>query len=580
MPMVPLPNDAAGWSRGCIAPVPAQRSDVESTSLEDVAHPYARGRPRFATTEYERLALQAYRTSQPGRQAGRYSPVPAETTDWLDTHSCLQCHPFGAVGGWDETIREVIQKHPELAPRASHLRVPPLTRSGFKLRRDALLQAVRGRGRFRDYLDVHMPHFRFGGNIEARIDRWIAQDRWMERPDALPPFAESRWETTVGEHVGRRLVGSQGFGCTSCHTVGPVEPKMEGDKSRGPQLVAIGRRIRPIWFSRWLDNPARYNRRVEMPSVRIAVPGVLNDHLPSQRESLWRALQNTDFVPPDPNAFRVLRHSGRSDTKNGPRAHTLTDIVRAGDRIFVKPLVIGFAHRHNVLFDFEQCECALWWVGDTASLYSRGKTWRWELPQRAPRSSGTCQFRLTPISPRAERKPFIVPARRGQFITEPDSWRHDGSDIVLEYHLEFQLTSSRPSVAVRERFSPSPPDDGFSGWNRTVEVDAVPAGWELQDAAVGCARAVRIDQRTGSGLGRDSGGWGLVAGWSVDNAPFVARHLSGSRRSRHTSCVAGSRTCSHTATRRLGSRLVSWQIELRFPIHSCPSHWPGIIAVV
>ena len=165
--------------------------------------------------------------------------------------------------------------------------------------------------------------------------------------------------------AGSRLVTADGFGCTSCHKIGNSEPIAVAPAAHGTDLTLVGDRIRAPWYERWVRNPARIVPRMEMPAVQQPVPGVLHSNLGEQLAAIWQAVNTPGFNPPQPNPVRTVRSTNVAGTKEP--ASILTDVMEVGPTVFLKPIVIGFPNRHNVLFDLETGRLAAWWLGDTAS---------------------------------------------------------------------------------------------------------------------------------------------------------------------------------------------------------------------
>ena len=117
---------------------------------------------------------------------------------------------------------------------------------------------------------------------------------------------------------------------------------------------------------------------MEMPSVKLAVRGVLNDHIDHQLQAVWDVLNKPGFEPPKPGAVRTVRRSGILD-RHEPVA-VLTDVIRDDDVQYIKPVVLGFPNRHNFLLNLEANQIAGWWQGDVARQRTEGKTWFWETP--------------------------------------------------------------------------------------------------------------------------------------------------------------------------------------------------------
>ena len=266
--------------------------------------------------------------------------------------------------------------------------------------------------------------------------------------------------------MAERLVTADGFGCTSCHAIGKVKPRIAPLGALGPNLSMLGRRIRQTWFDRWVRNPARIVPKMEMPSVQIPVPGVLNEDLDTQLSAVWQVLNQPNFRPPDPHPVRIVRQSGMSAQ---PRAVVLTDVLKYRQQTFIKPFLIALPNRHNVLFDLSLGRLAGWWIGDTARQRTKGKAWYWDAVGQDVRT-----FNDSPDLVLMRDGKTFTPQRHGQFVTEPDAWTHmDGGGIELEHRLHFG-TPVLATVGVKQTFTPlGQSSESESGWQREILVSGL-----------------------------------------------------------------------------------------------------------
>lgn len=374
----------------------------------------------------------------------------------VEEHNCLGCHPRHSTTGLSKALDQVGAMHPELLLELAKARPPSLNGVGDKLRDDSLLDILLGEGKpRREWLAVQMPHFGFSRDEASTIADYFAT------VDRVP--AASLGDDLVVEPIRPakgldRLVTADGFGCTSCHRLGKVEPPSATPVNQlGPDLSLIGRRVRRTWFERWVRNPARIVPKMEMPSVQVAIPNVLEGDLDRQLDAVWHLLNQRGFIPPDPNPTRVVSHSGEASKP----PLVLTDVLQFGDQKLVKPFLIGLPNRRNVLFDLAQGRLAGWWGGDVAQQRTQGKTWYWQAPffglhiaHQAP------EFVLRRHGHRHE------PRRHGQFVTEADAWRRIPQGIELRHRLRFATSESSDGTTIRLRQRIRVGEDG---WVREIE---------------------------------------------------------------------------------------------------------------
>jgi mono/diheme cytochrome c family protein len=434
-----------------------------------------RHRPGYRLAAADARAVRHYYST--ARTAPRTGPL------LLAEHNCLACH---ARDGTREALpllpplladklTAVGKRHPDLAPLLPALTPPALNSVGDKLTDEALRAAIARRGEpHRPYLHVHMPRFPLTEpQLQALVEELIATDRIPT--GGTPP--SPRPDPARLDHytlAGGRLVSSDGFGCTSCHQVGHVLPPGDIVSSRGSDLSRLEERIRRPWFDRWVRNPARIVPRMEMPSVQIPVSGVLAGKLDDQLAAVWHVLNLPGFEPSLPNPVRTLRHSGDSPDA---AALTVTDIVRHGDKTWIKPFLVGLSNRHNVLFDLESASLARWTAGDVARQRTKGKTWFWELAGTTVLDTGM----TTPDLSLLLDGRVLSAQPLGQFITEADAWQSEGSGLVLHYRLAFAAPSEDKDtrnviVHVRRKLTLLP----GGGFNQELVVEHVPRGAKVR----------------------------------------------------------------------------------------------------
>ena len=423
--------------------------------------PDAQGRiPGYRLNERQLHEIEVFLNDLP-----KIPPKNVELT--LARNNCSACHKRSDSPGIASYTTDVFERYPELAKDASALHPPSLDRVGDKLFRESMTETLRrGGNRRRPWLKVRMPVYAFDEAQRAElVDQLIAKDRM---PSGLSPTHDPLPPEAIAV-AGPRLITTTGFGCSSCHAIGAVEPPPGPLNARGPSLSMIGEHVREDWFRRWVANPARFEPGMEMPSIQLSVDGVLDGDLDRQLTAVWQTLNQPGFEPPLPDPVRVVRHSG---LESSARTHVFTDVIRYRGTTYVKPFVMGFGNRHNLLIDVGTARLAHWWAGDAMRQHTEGKTWFWEPGGTAlwNRSEATSDWELI------HDRQSLFPVRQGQFVTELQSWEHIGATLKFEYRLVFgpkRLADEgmRRSLQFVEAYEPYVDQQtGRSGWTRRVTV--------------------------------------------------------------------------------------------------------------
>ncbi len=388
----------------------------------------------------------------------------------LRAKRCVSCHPRGSSRGLEQTALSVAEEHRQLTAVVPALIPPSLNRTGHKLRPDALRETIRRDGpRRRPWLKVRMPRFRFeDGELQSLVDYFVNADRF---PTPSARTDEPKTATLV--HAGTRLVTAGGFGCTSCHAIGGTAPPDAPLNALAPELAGLGQRIHRSWFDAWVRNPSRIVPRIEMPSITVPVPGVLEENLDHQLEAVWHVLNQPGFRPPEPNPIRVARRS--RDHTAAERALVLTDVLRSGKRRFIKPFLVALPNRHSIVFDFQSGQLVQWSIGDAALQRTHGKSWFWEAAGTALLTSEEDRSDMAIVQ--HDRLQHADPV--GQFVISIEGWQHIPNGVQVNGSLAFDTENDAKRLKFTECYlaSDSPLQ---SGWLRRLDIQAAEAEDELR----------------------------------------------------------------------------------------------------
>ncbi len=230
--------------RGCLADKPAGRA------------------PRYRLATEQRAALNAFTADFSAYPDVSRAPV-FDHANRLRRLRCNACHELNGDA--------------PSAPIAES--APLLTGVGEKLGSDWLRQALIGGPRTFDWIELRMPAYH--PREAARLVEGFAKSAGL-KPGAGPPLARTAAAATGHGMLG---VDSQkgGMACNGCHGWGKFDPLGE----RGPQLLTAGRRLRYLWFARWMRDPARILSGTSMPNYFGSLPA----HEATEKiDNLWAAL--------------------------------------------------------------------------------------------------------------------------------------------------------------------------------------------------------------------------------------------------------------------------------------------------
>ncbi len=419
-----------------------------------------------------------------------YSDVKSVNSDSTQAllvrqNNCFQCHARQDAAGIGASLDQIGRNISSLDAVRASLVPPSLNGVGDKLHNKALHAAISRKGATRrPWLKVRMPQFGFDDHQLEELIGWFVEKDRVDQAYIGLHHTQQKPLPNQDElfQAGARLVTTDGFGCTSCHQVGSVIPPKAPLNAKGPDLSHLDDRIRKVWFSRWVSNPARLVPRMEMPSVQLAVRGVLENHLPHQLEAVWEILNQEGFEPPAPGAVRVARQSGIREVD--PGAKLITDVVFHRDIQYIKPALIGFRNRHNLFFDMEAGRFLGWWQGDIARQRTKGKIWLWETAGESwdGLTLGS-DFRGVPdLLLIGANGQTYKPVTAGQFITSLDSWEQDEDRFRLKQRWQFEIDGVVHRVFVTQEFREIWEEDqaaAKAGIERSIHVENLPAGLKL-----------------------------------------------------------------------------------------------------
>ncbi len=244
--------------------------------------------PRFPFTDEETASLVHFSKSG-SRSLGRH--VPAEyASRKLTSLRCTSCHAIDEVRPLLETTHletEELIAHLERTDEKLDQSRPHLTLAGEMLHASYLESMIDGRERARPWLEMRMPAFHAHA---ASLAEGLAERH------GIPPGEPAAIDTDPERvSIGRQLVGTDGFGCNTCHGAGD-EPPTAAFEVQGINFDQAHQRLRKEWFMRWMDHPASITPSTKMPRYsergKSQRTDVLDGDAAAQFDAIWHYLMS------------------------------------------------------------------------------------------------------------------------------------------------------------------------------------------------------------------------------------------------------------------------------------------------
>jgi mono/diheme cytochrome c family protein len=521
----PTTLQTSGTSHSCLAAIKPQSTAGDSSASIP--------RPWFQTTDAERQQLNAWLTSV--RTDIQHVTGAALGSLLMHRNGCLACHDRDLKKGLSTHAGVISSLRSDLNGQSQTLIPPSLTAAGDKLKDDYLMSAVSGEQASRrlPWLLVRMPKFGFSADDKSAIAHsLIGADRIPDVADAAReelfqhlnphhPAAATPADLLTGNH----LIGAGGFNCIACHKAGPYEPRNVAMGTRGSDIMSMGQRIRPRYFMRWMENPIRVVPGIEMPAIRKAIPGVLEDSLPQQIAMMWTALADPKFSPPTV----VSRYEQFVTVAPGQSPRVVRDVFTVGDpkdrNSIARAMAVGFNNGHNILIDLDTMRLRQWTIGEFARQRTEGKSWFWDMagitvssdpqisflgqliskasPDGAPLNPVADQRRLAELISSHVTDQSVSFRVRYYFDPSPQPGQATKDSAALSRHTAITAWNdparSLLTSIVTFRIQPSEQSGDQTGWMINADVEESPKdylvqfeGWSDADTSDGIPWSVKV----------------------------------------------------------------------------------------
>lgn len=243
--------------------------------------------------EGEREALIAFsKDGKRGRESLKKDTSAEFAERQMDAKRCMACHAIDDESslwtGLEMSTAELAAHVEGLEERVDQTR-PQLTFIGEMLYTsyiEAMLAGTAEPGP-RPWLGARMPAFKAYATPLAE---------GLTRLHGFAPGGPEE-EEVDGElvEIGKSLVGAEGFGCTTCHGIGEMEPTAAFEVG-AINFALVPDRLRAGYYFRWMDHPAAVVPGTKMPKYadgnKSQRTDVLGGEADKQYQAIWQWLHS------------------------------------------------------------------------------------------------------------------------------------------------------------------------------------------------------------------------------------------------------------------------------------------------
>ncbi len=312
-----------------------------SGCLGDASGP---GAARYDLNDSQRGALRA---ALSGAEWSRPLAPAERVTRVMAALDCFACHSRDGAGGPLPGHIEYFSVVGQ-ADLGDEGRIPPhLTKVGGKLRPEWTREVLLNKGAVRPYMATRMPQFG-----EANVGSLPAD---FVRADDAGAAASPGTVSDADVGYGRKLVGTSGLSCISCHVYA-------GHKSLGIpaiDLTLMSQRLRPDWFHRYLLDPPSLRPGTRMPAFwpqgKSSRPDILGGDTDRQINAIWAYISRGADGGLPPGLVQ-----GKMELIATNEAVIYRNFIAgAGSRA----IGVGYPEKANLAFDANDLRLALIWQG-------------------------------------------------------------------------------------------------------------------------------------------------------------------------------------------------------------------------
>jgi mono/diheme cytochrome c family protein len=302
--------------------------------------------PRYELDEATRSQLRAGLESVK-RASGAACPIDATQRTVAALH-CTACHERDGAK-LAEVLQPYFKSKVDVDLGDEGRLAPRLDGVGLRLQSPWLEKVVSEGARARTYLWTRMPSF--GGDVAASLAHGLAAIEGERRSD------DERAAPNADATTGRRLAGSGGMNCITCHSFG-ARPSAG---TPGLDFLNFAKRIRKEWWQRYALSPLRFKPGTRMPTFfdegKSQVTAIDDGDATRQIADLWAWFEKAEQMPaPEgvPSGQRMVL-----DVGDRPKVFR-TFLAHAGNR----GIAVGFPAGLHFAFDAEQVRLCEAWRGE------------------------------------------------------------------------------------------------------------------------------------------------------------------------------------------------------------------------
>ncbi len=264
--------------------------------------------------------------------------------------NCIACHKRGDFGGIEEARNPHFETNmPEMGDEG---RIPPhLTGLGAKLQESWLKTLFAEGAKDRPYMLTRMPRYGLE-NLGPLVASLAQADAGTVKP---APSVDIPDEDKKFKAVGRKLVGSQAFGCIKCHTF--ADKQATGIQAIS--MTTMHKRLRPDWFHAYLVDPQGYRPGTRMPSAwpngQTQLPSLLDGSTAKQIQSIWAYLADGDEA-----TLPLGLVTGAMELMAFDEAILYRNFIEGSG---TRAIGVGYPEKINLAWDANGMRLALIWQG-------------------------------------------------------------------------------------------------------------------------------------------------------------------------------------------------------------------------